>query len=669
MSTHYRADIDGLRALAVIPVVFFHANIAGFDGGYVGVDIFFVISGYLITTIISNALAQGQFSLVNFYERRARRILPALFAVIAVTAIAALFLEAPKDLKNFGQSMVAATLFSSNILFFVEAGYFDQDSIYKPLLHTWSLGVEEQFYLIVPLLLMFVAARKLSPLWSILGISLVSFCLCVAYTPTYPEATFFLLPFRFWELGMGALLALIPLRSGGGLLNQLLAGFGLVCIVLSVLLFSPSTQFPGFWAFVPCLGAVLILATGARQKTLVSRALSFAPLVWVGLISYSLYLWHWPVIVLYRHYAVDVSGGDAPFLVSSATVLIILISLVLAVLSWRFVEQPFRQKRADRYRISARTVFAGSGLLALITVFAGAAMHVGAGWPGRFDRSLVRISDTIGVRPSISCLNSGTAQNTVPNLQEMGSSGPLKVALWGDSHAAHLTDGMMSIAENAGVRAGYYGVCGCPPLIGLEREDGKDFSCDKVNSWMLDRITSDPEIEAVVLATRFQLIVEGVGYGPLEAHNGAIKLRSLSQEDAQQERDQKKLVFSHLTQTISALQMAGKRVFVVYPAPEIGLHAPRAIFRYARAGGEPDEFVLPLDAYQERISQTVTGLDTVIEETGAETIRLDSVLCSDAGCVTSVDGDVLYRDGDHLTPAGSVLVGALFNRVFEPQVQ
>jgi peptidoglycan/LPS O-acetylase OafA/YrhL len=337
----HRADIDGLRAIAVVPVVLFHAGVSRVSGGFVGVDIFFVISGYLITSLILGEMAEGRFSLASFYERRIRRIFPALFAVLAVCVVVAALLFLPRELKSFDRSLLATTFFVSNIYFYSGLGYFAAPPDTLPLLHTWSLAIEEQFYIVFPLLLSLVIAfgRRV---WIglIAALFLLSLAASIWVTRLNPDAAFYLAPMRVWELMLGALLAarLLP-RIGSQAVREMLALAGIALIGYAVFAFSPATPFPGSAALIPCLGAALVIYAGEDDgTTLAGKVLSLWPLAFVGLISYSLYLWHWPLLVFARYWTI------VPLTVWQSAA-IVTTSFILAAFSWRYIEQPFLRKR------------------------------------------------------------------------------------------------------------------------------------------------------------------------------------------------------------------------------------------------------------------------------------------------------------------------------------
>lgn len=361
----YRPEIDGLRAIAVAAVILFHAGFTLFGGGFVGVDVFFVISGFLITSIIVEDLKAGRFSLLRFYERRARRILPALFLVMAVSVPFAYRLLSPDDLKDFAQSLAAISLFSSNILFWGESGYFDTQAELKPLLHTWSLAVEEQFYVVFPLLL--IAAWRLgrTVLVSVLGVlALVSLAISIGEVRDYPSAAFYLLPSRAWQLLVGGLTSFLVDRwqTAAGRqpfvrhASEAAGWLGMAMILFALFRFSDQTPFPGLNASLPTLGTALVLLA-ASQHTRVGRLLAWKPLVGLGLISYSAYLWHQPLFAFTKHALL----ADLP---ANLAVVLCAATLALACLSWRYVEQPFR----DRSLCGRRAVFAlsAAGMVAFV---------------------------------------------------------------------------------------------------------------------------------------------------------------------------------------------------------------------------------------------------------------------------------------------------------------
>lgn len=372
----YRREIDGLRAVAVVPVILFHAGFESFRGGFVGVDVFFVISGYLITSIIVAEIANGNFSIARFYERRARRILPALYVVMAFCVPLSWMWLLPRDMEDFSQSLVAVSVFLSNVLFWSETGYFATSSELKPLLHTWSLAVEEQFYVLFPLLLAFLwrfgKTRVAIVLTLILGISLAA---AQAWSTTNPSAAFFLLPTRAWELAMGALLALalprqpLPTEKTAA---EILSLLGLLLIAWSIVALDEETPFPGLYALPSTAGTALIIAFG-WPSTVTGKVLGSRVLVAIGLMSYSAYLWHQPLFAFARHRSIKEPTAEVLLALSA-------LALVLAALSLRFVERPFR--RSDAF--SRRQVFFLGALGSVLFSVIGLAGYLTEGHVQRF---------------------------------------------------------------------------------------------------------------------------------------------------------------------------------------------------------------------------------------------------------------------------------------------
>ncbi|MCP4923786.1 MAG: acyltransferase, partial [bacterium] len=344
----YRPEIDGLRALAVLPVLFYHAGIPGFSGGFVGVDVFFVISGYLITSIILKEIEAGTFTLSHFWERRARRILPALFTVIISCFIAGWFFLLPGDYKELGDSALAQSFFVSNVFFWRKVGYFATAAETKPLLHTWSLSVEEQFYIFFPLLLLVFSkfcSRKNLLKFVMAGLVLsLTLCIWIQHSKIAFElspiwfdnagAAFYLLPTRMWELLIGAALTFSPIALNFNR-RATFGVFGIFGILTAIVFYNDQTIFPGYTALLPCMGAALILWSNERKVNIVGRFLSLKPLNFIGKISYSLYLWHWPLLAFPQYWL------DRKLSILEAC-LALTITFFLSILSLKYIEMPFR---------------------------------------------------------------------------------------------------------------------------------------------------------------------------------------------------------------------------------------------------------------------------------------------------------------------------------------
>ncbi len=361
-SLSYRPDVDGLRAVAVLSVVFCHAGF-GFPGGYIGVDVFFVISGFLIAGLIYKELRQGTFTLANFWERRVRRILPALLVVTVVTMIAGWFILMPDAYLSLGKSVVGLALLGSNVQFWRDTNYFESAAEEKPMLHTWSLSVEEQFYLFVPLFLLILARKsQLHRAFLLLAAAaILSFGVSIYGSHRYPTATFYLLPTRAWELFAGALLAFFPDKwfAVSARWKEAAAVLGMALILIPCFVYDHETRFPGLTALPPVLGTALVIWSGtlSTQFPLLSRVLAWRPVVFIGLISYSLYLWHWPMLSFSRYQSIKTLPG-------LDRLILVLVSVVVATISWRFVETPFRSPQVSSGKVAdlrgGRHVFCGS---------------------------------------------------------------------------------------------------------------------------------------------------------------------------------------------------------------------------------------------------------------------------------------------------------------------
>lgn len=377
----YRKEIDGLRAVSVLSVIFFHAGFTVFSGGFIGVDIFFVISGYLITRILLTEKKSGTFTLINFYERRARRILPALFFVLLVCLPFAWQWLVPTDMKSFSQSLIAVAGFVSNILFYSNTGYFDTAADWKPLLHTWSLAVEEQYYLFFPLLLMFM--WKLGQRWLILLLTVIAIASLLHAqwsSSNNPAAGFYLLPARGWELLIGAFVALYLNhnndRQFSAPANQLGSSAGLLLISYAIFAFDKHTPFPSFYTLIPTLGAALIILF-AREETLTGKLLGYPLFVGIGLISYSAYLWHWPLFVFARHQSIP--EVPSQLLLGSLAIG----ALLLGFISWKYIETPFRNQQ----KLNRQNIFAASALCMMFCIAFGVTGHYTKGFSNRIANS------------------------------------------------------------------------------------------------------------------------------------------------------------------------------------------------------------------------------------------------------------------------------------------
>lgn len=643
----------------MLSVVFFHAGL-GVPGGFVGVDVFFVISGFVITRLLGAELREGRWSILRFYERRVRRLFPAFFVVLLASTLAAGLLFMPPEFALYGRSMALAAVFASNIGFWTEAGYFDTDAHFKPLLHTWSLGVEEQFYVLFPLLL--IGLHRLAPgrrLGVLAALVVGSFVLGVRWVEQSPDSAFYLLPARAWELGIGSLLAMMPVRAckhawlsvGGGLL-------GLLMIAVALLGLSEHTPFPGIAALLPCLGAALVILAGSTANP-ISRALSWRPLVLVGLLSYSLYLWHWPVIVfLQQCLGHALTAAEAPLAIAA--------SFVLAALSWRFIEQPVRQ---GRWRVPQRRVFVAAITATTLAAATGLVILRLAGVPGRLpahvqevlaakdDRSPFFRADCFSDNQTLEAGRPMTGPDMGCAMGVLNQTSP-SFAVWGDSHAAAMAPAIDAAALR-GHRSGVFlGRGGCPPLLDYDNTSSHAIRREACREQNADtfQIIQNLRVPLVFLIARWPREVlgsENGNEGPFYDPAGA-----------QPTTDRTAQVSAALDATLARLAAPGRRVVLVMDVPEPGYDVPltlaRAVLQGIDARVNPTR--LAVDARQRLARQTLMA---AAARHGSLIVDPLPAFCDDALCHVERRGVSQYMDADHLTLRAARGLAPLFEGAFQ----
>ena len=642
MTPRYRSDIDGLRAVAVLPVVLYHAGVAGLPGGFIGVDVFFVISGALIGQILFAEIDAGTFSLVGFYERRARRILPAFLVCLAATLLAGWWVLVPESAAELARSAVASAVFLSNLWFYVQAqDYFDAPAATKPLLHTWSLAVEEQFYIVFPWLLIGVAAlsRRLGgrlPLreFGIAALLAVSLALAVRGTTHHPQASFYLLPTRLWELLVGSLIVLpaaANLRVPGPLADCL-GAIGLAMIAVPMVLYSPATPFPGLAALPPTLGAALVIVAGRDgYPTMTARLLGSAPLRAIGLVSYSLYLWHVPVIVLGRAWL----GADPGLAVRIGMVVV---SLVLAVLSWRWVERPFRT--APGVRPSARLLKAYGGALGagLVAVFGvawanGSAQRAPAAFGVLFGRD--RVQEPL----YDACFDGLHVVRRQPFCLRGAAGHHASFALIGDSHGEAIAPGVFAAAQQAGVAGLQVTQSGWRPLYPWLRSGWEDDDLGKAPQ--VRAVLADPAIRTVVIAVYW----------------GSALGQSYHRADSAAVVDGARVVPAALSALIAA--HPAKRFVLLTDVPisdAFGLREQAQAQLFGRTF-DPAVVRSDFDAENARIAHMLAPLTAL---SNVQWIDLGPNMCDRRRCQGARDGRSLYVDASHITPAYARSLAPLF---------
>jgi peptidoglycan/LPS O-acetylase OafA/YrhL len=653
MKLSYRADLDGLRAIAVLAVVFMHVGFSIFPGGYIGVDIFFVISGFLITTIIAREIKENEFTLLKFYERRIRRILPALAVMVVFALLASALLYDSGRFKSFSKSLLATMLFYSNINFLNEAGYFDAPSLLKPLLHTWSLAVEEQFYIVFPLLMYAIHTWARKSVKLILSIvALISLALAV-YTVNNHDATsaFYLAHMRAWELLVGGLLALnIFPATTNKTINTSLGLSGALMIFIPIFRYTEQTPFPGLSAVVPVLGTALIIYSSMAERSLVGKVLGVTPLVFIGQISYSLYLWHWPLVIFAKYYIIRPLTGLELFL-------LLVVIFAISILSWRFVETPFRSRRF----LTTSQVFAlGLGTMTVIIAAAGVVYQFN-GFPNREGSTpLVEFIDKENTDHFTKCAE---VTDGFKSCFMGDKSQPVSFMLWGDSHAASVRGAV----ERAAARNHSYGLftykLACPPLLGVT----PDFSfftepCNEYNKQVMVYLERHPQVSTVILAGRWSFYIEGV-YNPSKPSDSvSTSFLAGSSRDTSDE----KFVEDGLEKTVQSLLDMNRKVVIVSQVPEIGYDVPSANFIAMRSGRDVNEIISPsVEEYLNRNQKAIAILDKLKLKPGVRIVDPWMILCAEGKCRATVDGIPLYRDDDHLSHFGSEVITPVLEPIFK----
>jgi peptidoglycan/LPS O-acetylase OafA/YrhL len=647
---NYRPDIDGLRALAIMGVLIFHLNGNLLSGGFVGVDVFFVISGFLISSIIDRDLNMGNFSIARFYDRRIRRIVPALFAVICTVVLASWFILLPDNLSSMGKSVRYAAAAISNILFFKESGNYFNDSVNfmsEPLLHTWSLGVEEQFYLVFPLLLWVIYSKvkttrnRLIPLFVLFAASLIASSWVVSVDPM---KAFFLLPYRAWELLLGVLIALGNLPNLRERWNNCIGTIGMGMIVGSMVLFNHQTQFPGPSALIPSVGAGLLLWTGRQRSAWTCRLLSIKPCVCLGLISYSVYLWHWPLIVLTKYLT--------PFN-WTIQIYVIAASLVLGYLSWRFVECPFRNPQ-----LGSRTkVFVGWAISSSILLILSFLIVRSAGFIDRFPSEVKHyLAFKKNARHWANC---ATNLSKPENSKVFGNIGVTPTfALWGDSHAIAIFPGVEAVAKERGLSFKVYGYSGLPPVVGIAKQVNKDAQ-NRLNysQAILDLLVADSSIKMVVLHARWSTY----NMGKSEVGETFVKLYG-HPNFTQSELDQ--FYASRIKYTVEKLVTGGKKVVLIYPIPELDCNIPDLLAKQALSG-TPVVSSLPCDNFYQRQRFVLETLDSISKSEHVICIKPHEKMLHDGLVTVQADRQVFYKDSNHLSVAGALNLKSLLGEIFK----
>lgn len=633
----YRPDIDGLRAVAVLSVVVFHAFPMVMPGGFIGVDIFFIISGFLITTILLQNQERGTFSYAIFYDRRIRRILPSLTIVVLFSVVAGWFLLLPDEYKQFGKHVAGGATFTSNIVLLRESGYFDVSAELKPLLHLWSLAIEEQFYIVWPVVIAF-ACKWRRGFTLVTGLLIAaSFLINLYLLSENPNAAFYTPFSRFWELMIGGALAYwaTTRRDSGGIFVNARSIVGVVLLALGFLLISKDRGFPGWWALMPCVGAVLLISAGPRawlNKVVLSNKI----VVWLGLISYPLYLWHWPLLSFAR-----ISEGEAPE--ASIRAAVVGVSVLFAWLTYKFIETPVR--------VNGRI---GSKALLLIFFFVsllGFSAFLSNGYVNRIRhepyferyRSLV---DGVDAQKYAGC-PAAFAGGAFPINQCMRSKdGPASMALFGDSHAEDKFAGLAKIDQKHNWLL--VGNSSCPPVNGVSIE-GSIKNCQQRTEYITEALIRDSNISTVVLAF--------FGNSFLPPYAADHVARHLPPDftkfsvNGVEHIDRSSVFFLGLEKTVSLLIKGGKKVVILVDTPELPF-LPRSCLRALPA----ERCRLARDDVLSRQAELRVGLQRMVQK-HTEVALFDPIelFCNNSYCTFESEREMYYKDSHHLSMVGSKL--------------
>jgi peptidoglycan/LPS O-acetylase OafA/YrhL len=633
----YRPDIDGLRALAVIAVILFHNGIPGFAGGYVGVDIFFVISGYLITQLLEASREESaRRTLSAFYLRRMRRILPALLATCLVTAIVGVVLFTPDELVNVGKYLAATPVLLSNVATWAErSGYFAPDVRQLPLGHLWSISVEEQFYLLYPLLLIAITRYRLPYRHLTLALlAAASLALCVWASHHKPMANYFFAPTRAWELLLGAMLAIgeTP-RIGHGIAAEALAVASLLGIAFAVHLYTADTPYPGTAAMLPCLATAALLSTGSSPRpALVNRILSWPPLVFIGLISYSLYLWHQPLLAFLNYYSI------APP-TSAATAVPLAATLLVAAASWRFIERPVRSRAL---MASTRALLVGAGVGSAGILLAGLVLRNSDGFPQRFPPEARGLIVSINGTPDlVRCIEQVPLEQVRAGRvcrYGSGDSSP-KVLVWGDSHAMSLMPAVKALAKAHGMQTYFVAKYNCLPVFApsspIRLDAATDrYGCATFNAAVVEAITRlQPEL----------VILDGAW-------------------DTEEPPPHVPDAAAGIEQTVSRIGDHSRSICVVFAVPKLKYAVSHALL-VARRRHIPDDFLRlsRADALAQHRDME-HDVRTIAEHSGLKVVDPKDALCPADSCLYKADDRSLYFDDSHLSAYGALYVA----RTLEP---
>jgi peptidoglycan/LPS O-acetylase OafA/YrhL len=655
----YRPEIDGLRAIAVIAVMLFHFNTGMFPGGYLGVDVFFVISGYLITGLIKKDLDNGQFSFTNFYLRRIKRIIPALYILLLLITILAAILLLPTDFKDYGRSLLSQSAFSSNIYFYLKSDYFDTPSLLKPILHTWSLSVEEQFYIIYPLLLagLFKGLKKNTG-FALLLIAIFVISTCYFYYPKNQSAVFFLSPFRSWELLLGAILScnFSTARITNKPLLEIISWFGLATILYSIIFFSKTSPMHGISALAPTLGTAFIILGNSNSITSVGRLLSVKPVSYTGKISYSLYLYHWPIIVFYTY----VIGNNITLTVGLC---IFAVSYLCAFLSYRYIETPFRYKPVFR-KPASYFAFAFAGALFFLVI--GYSINRRNGFPTRFSPRIVRLLTEAEKRPGCSPrVLYKRHQMQYINRCDIDTASKPGILVWGDSHSGMLQPVLKLLSDRYKEKFALYS---CPSalnvFIAYTDPSYQQSSCYNSNQEIINYIKSN-NIKCILFASFWSQYTENREL-KMEGAGEQDKLYADSLTTNFSTADSKRVFKSKFTYTVNLLTHLNVDIWIMEQVPQHEFWAPNEIAKRLIYRQDTTKIGRNLTDHLQRQYFVNSVFATLAQNKHVHILDPTPYFLKGNNFLTVYkNGKSLYKDYNHLSVAGADLLEPMLASMFE----
>ena len=640
----FRKDINGLRAVAVIAVILYHFGITAFGGGFVGVDVFFVISGYLMTEIITSRVEQKKFSLFDFYLSRATRIFPALIALCAILLILGWFYLPPSELKELAKQVKSSLLFYSNQKFMADAGYFDSASHEKWLLHTWSLSVEWQFYLVYPLFILGVLklSKKNTVLICALALlAVASYIFSSLVAESKASLNFYSLGTRAWEMAVGGLVCLLAAKKPSTHSKYYLGLLGLALVILSSLFLKGGGKWPGISTIAPVLGCALVIWSASKLWLLENRAMQ-----WCGKISYSLYLWHWPVVVTLVYFQ----------LLEKSTWMLagLLLTALLGTASYLLFEQaPQRRLKSTTPR---KSFFALA--CAMVLIIGSAQVFRGTGFPSRTPAAIAVAENEAGnMNPRRrECMISSGVESPSCNY---GGPGEIAAIVLGDSHADSAVTAVLEALPDKNLKVQEWSYASCPTIFGLNLVIN-DRQCREFNEWAAEKLNALDTKIPVIIVNRSSSYPMGDEGGTTHPQGAPYIYFSKPYDRATPEflAEYK----THYIKTICEISKK-RKVYLVRPFPEMPLNVPKLLSRKLMVS-ERAEVSISMDAYTKRHAVVFSAQDAAAEECGATILDSVAYLCDPATCYGSESGRPYYYDASHLSEFGNRRLIPMFQAVF-----